>query len=132
MPALYRDIAMQEAQSPFPDLRFGLATRVVDALLASGRLTAVELDRLAIPRKTLAHRRLLGHLTPEQSDRLDRLMRMIGLAEETFGNPAKAATWLRRPNRALAGEPPLDFLDTDRGCRLVEDLLDRIAQGIAA
>ena len=50
-------------------VRQGLSIDVVDDVLAEGRLTAVELDRLALPRKTLAHRRTIGQLTAEQSDR---------------------------------------------------------------
>ena len=61
-------------------VRKGLAVQEVDGLLASGRLSAAELDRLALPRKTLNHRRGLGRLSPEQSDRLIRLLRVIGLA----------------------------------------------------
>ena len=113
-------------------VREGLPVEAVDDVLASGRLTAAELDRLAIPRKTLAHRRLLGRLTPEQSDRLARILRIIEETETTFGNPDKAHIWLRRPSALLDNEAPLDRLDTDIGVRQVETLLGRIAHGIAA
>jgi uncharacterized protein (DUF2384 family) len=56
-------------------IREGLPVSVVDEVLAEGRLAATELDRLALPRKTLAHRRTLGRLTAEQSDRLVRILR---------------------------------------------------------
>ena len=112
--------------------REGMSTDDVDRILESGRLSLVELDRLAVPRKTLAHRRILGCLTLEQSDRVRRLMRMILEAEYTFGDNAKAHTWLRRPSTLLDGETPLDRLDTDAGTKQIETLLERIAHGIAA
>jgi len=34
-----------------------------------------------------------------------------------IGNADKAAQWLRTPNRALAGEVPIDQLDTDLGVK---------------
>lgn len=113
-------------------VREGLPVRVVDDVLASGRLTAAELDRLALPRKTLAHRRSLGRLSAEQSDRLVRILRVVQEAEGTFANPDKAHRWLRRPTSALANNAPLDLLDTEVGARRVETLLGRIAHGIAA
>ena len=113
-------------------VRQGLPTQAVDTLLAQGRLTLAELDRLVLPRKTLYHRRKLGHLTSQQSDRLLRVVRMLALAEETFGSADKAHAWLRRSTAALASERPLDLLDTEEGTRTVEVLLGRIAHGIAA
>jgi putative toxin-antitoxin system antitoxin component (TIGR02293 family) len=113
-------------------VREGLPVRMVDEVLDAGKLTAAELDRLALPRKTLAHRRALGRLSAEQSDRLVRILRVIGEAEATFTNPEKARRWLRRPTSALAGNAPLDLLDTEVGARRVEVLLGRIAHGIAA
>ena len=113
-------------------VRDGLPVELADEALRVGRLTAVELDRLAIPRKTLAHRRKLGRLTPEQSDRLLRILRVIRDAEAAFVDPAKAHVWLRRPTTALAGHAPLDLLDTEIGARMVERLLGRIAHGLAA
>ncbi|PZW47106.1 putative toxin-antitoxin system antitoxin component (TIGR02293 family) [Humitalea rosea] len=124
-------IAMN-AVFPIDAIRQGLPAEAADAPIAAGRLTAAELDRLAIPRKTLAHRRALGRLTPEQSDRLVRILRVIDFTEQTFADPARAHAWLRRPTTALGGEAPLDLLDTDPGARQVESLLGRIAHGIAA
>jgi putative toxin-antitoxin system antitoxin component (TIGR02293 family) len=114
------------------EIRQGLSIDLVDDVLADGRLTAVELDRLALPRKTLAHRRTLGRLTAEQSDRLARILRVIEQAERAFGDATKAHTWMRRPTSALADHAPLDLLDTDIGAREVENLLGRIEHGIAA
>jgi putative toxin-antitoxin system antitoxin component (TIGR02293 family) len=113
-------------------VRHGLPVSLVDEVMADGLLTAAELDRLAVSRKTLAHRRGLGRLSPEQSDRLMRLLRVIAQARETFGGLEKAARWLRRPTRALDGAAPLDLLDTDLGAQRVARLLGWIDHGIAA
>jgi putative toxin-antitoxin system antitoxin component (TIGR02293 family) len=115
-----------------PYVREGLPLSVVDQALAEGRISAAELDRLAVPRRTLAHRRSLGSLTPDQSDRLSRLLRIIEEAEATFGDRGKAHTWLRRATALLDGEAPLERLDTDIGTRQVEAILGRIAHGLAA
>src|SRR5689334_20078023 len=113
-------------------VRRGLPVGAVQFVLDSGRLSPAELDRIVLPRKTLTNRRKLGTLTPEQSDRLVRVARVLAAAEETFGCREKAASWLRRPTTALGGEYPLQVLDTDEGAREVETLLGRIAHGIAA
>jgi putative toxin-antitoxin system antitoxin component (TIGR02293 family) len=113
-------------------VRRGLPIGAVQFVLDSGRLTLAELDRIVLPRKTLTHRRRLGTLTPEQSDRLVRVARVLADAEETFGSQEKAGAWLRRASVVLAGESPLQRLDTDEGAREVETLLGRIGHGIAA
>jgi putative toxin-antitoxin system antitoxin component (TIGR02293 family) len=113
-------------------VRRGLPVGAVQFVLDSGRLSLAELDRIVLPRKTLTNRRKLGTLTPEQSDRLVRVARVLAVAEETFGSREKAAVWLRRPTTVLGGEYPLQVLDTDEGAREVETLLGRIAHGVAA
>jgi hypothetical protein len=50
--------------------RRGVPVSAVDALIETGRLTLAEIDRIVLPRKTLSHRRALGALTPDQSDRV--------------------------------------------------------------
>lgn len=113
-------------------VRRGLPVATIQFVLDTGRLSLAELDRIVLPRKTLANRRKLGSLTPEQSDRLVRVARLIAAAEETFGTAEKANRWLRRETVALGGERPIDLLDTDEGARRVEALLGRIGHGIAA
>jgi putative toxin-antitoxin system antitoxin component (TIGR02293 family) len=113
-------------------VRRGFPVETVDHVIASGRMTLAEVDETVIPRKTLSHRRKLGTLTMDQSDRLIRVAAVLALAEETFGSPEKAGRWLRRPTSALAGEKPIALLDTTEGSGQVETLLGRIAYGIAA
>ncbi len=113
-------------------VRHGLPTGAVTFVIESGRLTLAEIDRTVLRRKTLANRRKSGTLTPEQSDRLVRVARILAASEEIFGSQEKAGTWLRRPTAALAGESPLRLLDTEEGAREVEILLGRISHGIAA
>jgi len=72
---------------------------------------------------------LSERLSPAASDRLSRVDRIYVLAVEVFGDRAKAAQWLKRPSRALAGEWPLKLLDTDAGTQHVERELRRIQYG---
>lgn len=113
-------------------IRGGLPTFAVDKLIKEGELTLSEVDRVVLPRKTLAHRKTIGTLAADQGDRLVRVMRVIAQAYDTFGDRGKAQFWLRRQTNALEGEQPLDLLDTEEGAREVEALLVRIAHGIAA
>jgi putative toxin-antitoxin system antitoxin component (TIGR02293 family) len=109
----------------------GLPPEVADALLASGTLEPEELYRLVVPRRTLAHRRQHGQrLSPEESDRLTRVARLVAFAEETLGDAEKARRWLHRPNRALAGDFPIALLASEHGARAVEAVLGRVAYGV--
>jgi putative toxin-antitoxin system antitoxin component (TIGR02293 family) len=85
---------------------------------------------LRIPARTLARRKRERRLSPDESDRLFRLGRVVTLAEDVLGSREKANLWLRAPNRALGGLPPLSQLDTDLGAERVEDVLLRLAHGV--
>ncbi len=113
-------------------VRNGLPIGAVDCVLRSGRLTLAEMEQLVLSRRAMRSRRKLGRLTPVQSDRLVRTVRVVTEAEKTFGGSDKAAAWLRRPTQLLGGEAPLFRLDTDAGAHQVEMLLGRIVHGIAA
>jgi putative toxin-antitoxin system antitoxin component (TIGR02293 family) len=114
-------------------LREGLPYESFEALrrgfdLSQNDLAAV----LGLPGRTLARRKTQHRLRPDESDRLVRLARIAALAEDVLGKRHTAAAWLRTPNRALGGEAPLARLDTDLGTRQVEQVLGRIAHGIAS
>jgi putative toxin-antitoxin system antitoxin component (TIGR02293 family) len=115
-----------------PVIARGLPLESLAALVRDG-LSPQEVDRLIIPRRTLSHRRARKEpLNQVESERALRVALITALAEDTFDDKAKADAWLRRPTRALDGRRPIDLLDSEVGGRLVEDLLYRIAHGIAA
>jgi putative toxin-antitoxin system antitoxin component (TIGR02293 family) len=71
-----------------------------------------------------------ARLTPAQSDRLFRLARIVGFAEEVFEDGERAHRWLKEPQRGLGNRTPLALLATEAGAREVEDLLGRIEFGV--
>ena len=112
----------------------GIPTSVLGDVVHQGVLTRDEVTRLIVPRRTLAHRKRRGeHLSPDESDRLARVLRLHAVALQTFdADAAKVSTWLRTPNRALSGEAPIELVVTSTGARLVEDTLLRIEHGVYA
>jgi putative toxin-antitoxin system antitoxin component (TIGR02293 family) len=87
-------------------------------------------ELLGVAPRTLARRKQARRLSPEESDRLYRVARMVGLAETVLGSIKKAKEWMRRPNRSLGGVTPLSLLDTGIGARSVEQVLGRLEHGI--
>jgi putative toxin-antitoxin system antitoxin component (TIGR02293 family) len=85
---------------------------------------------LMVPERTLSRRKKEERLQPDESDRLFRFARIAAETLDVLGDWDKASRWLRQPNRALGGEPPLHLLDTDAGTQRVEQLLGRIAHGV--
>ncbi len=114
-------------------VRRGLPTEAVDHFLHAAQLSFNALDPRILNRRTFKRRQEQAQpLDPAESDRVVRMVGVVAAAEETFGDADKARLWLARPNRALDGETPLEMADTDRGARVVETLLGRIAHGLAA
>ena len=109
-----------------------LSPRAIDALRQSG-LTDEEVYSLVVPRRTLTHRRARREaLSRDESDRVVRVARVVALCEEVFGERERGWRWLRDAKRQFKGRAPLDLLATEAGARLVEELLYRIDEGMAA
>lgn len=107
----------------------GFPTSTVEALLREKTISLQELYKFISPR-TWARRVKEHRLSPEESDRIAMMKRMVAFAEDVFGNKNKAYTWLRTANRALENQKPLDLLQSEAGTRLVEALLGRIQHGV--
>ncbi|MEG9437358.1 DUF2384 domain-containing protein [Edaphobacter sp. HDX4] len=104
----------------------------VESLTSTG-LSDDEIYRYVVPRRTLVHRRSKREpLTHEESDRAVRIARIASLAEEIFGEDAKAARWLRKPKSRFEGRTPMEVLRTEAGARLVEEMLLQLDHGIFA
>ena len=88
--------------------------------------------KLHLPQRTIARRKKEQKLQVDESDRLLRLARISAQATATLGSKEKAAQWLRRPNRALGNQAPVDVIDSDIGTRQVKEVLGRIEHGIVS
>jgi putative toxin-antitoxin system antitoxin component (TIGR02293 family) len=111
-------------------IRDGFPQRVVEEVMTGAGISLKELAAiLDLSPRSLQRRRRLGHLARFESDRIYRLARIVSLAKQYVGGAERAVRWLKRPNRALGGKVPLEFIDTELGARAVENILGRIAFG---
>lgn len=131
------------SDSPFPELaadeptevvatvRDGLPAQRFDALrelldVSSGTLAEV----VGITPSTLSRRRKRGTFNKDESERILRIARLALRAIEILDGRENARKWLTEPARALGGELPLEFADTEPGAREVERLLIRLEHGV--
>jgi putative toxin-antitoxin system antitoxin component (TIGR02293 family) len=92
-----------------------------------------EIYSLVVPKRTLARRKAANEpLSVEETDKALRLARIARLAEKVFEDTDKAGRWMRKPKRALGGDPPLVYLASESGAQVVENLLYQIDSGTAA
>ncbi len=82
-----------------------------------------------VPEATYKRR---SRLTPAESERTERLARVIAASEQVWDNPELAHDWLKRPHPELNGKTPLERSFSELGAREVEELLDRLYFGLAA
>ena len=99
--------------------------------LTSHGLSDEEIYTYIVPRRTLVHRKSKREpLTHDESDRAVRIARITSLAEEVFGDDAKAGRWLRKMKERFDGRTPLEVSRTEAGARLVEEMLLQLDYGI--
>jgi putative toxin-antitoxin system antitoxin component (TIGR02293 family) len=82
-----------------------------------------------VPEATFKRR---TRLSAAESERTERLARIIAAAEYTWDDGSDAREWLTRPHPELGSRTPLESAMTELGARQVEDLLDRLFYGIPA
>ena len=80
-----------------------------------------------VPEATFKRRVRLSHA---ESERTERLGRVIAAAEDTWHDQTDAREWLTKPHPELGGRSPLEAAMTELGARQVEELLDRLSYGV--
>ncbi|HEX2122178.1 MAG TPA: antitoxin Xre-like helix-turn-helix domain-containing protein [Thermoanaerobaculia bacterium] len=87
-------------------------------------------EMIAIPRRTLARRKIEKRFTREESDRLLRVARVFSRALQLYdGDREAAVTWLTRRVPAL-GARPITLLQTEIGAQEVERVIGALEHGI--
>ena len=90
-----------------------------------------EARRLAarvVPPATLKRRTSV--LKPDESEKLERLARVIATAETVWGNGEQARLFLVTAHPLLERRAPIELATTELGARRVEDLLWQLAHGL--
>ncbi len=87
-------------------------------------------DILHLSPRNFLRRKEQERLSPDESDRLYRLARVLAHANRVFERPDESADWIQTPNAALGKQQPLTLLDTDIGVQQVDQVLGRIEHGI--
>lgn len=86
---------------------------------------------MGIPPRTLARRKEAKRLQADESDRLLRIARLVGLTFQLFeGGLQETRGWLFTPHPALDNHTPIQFATTEVGAREVEQLIGRLEHGI--
>ena len=111
-------------------IRAGLSAKFWLELRRLG-LTSPELAAvIGVSEKTIS-RKQHGRepLDVVEGDRTLRITHLVLEAAHAFGDLGKALRWLRKPNRALGGESPLDLAVTEPGTALVRRALGVVEYG---
>lgn len=69
-------------------------------------------------------------LTPAESERTERLARIVAEAQAVWDDEAAAAAFLTTPHPLLEHRPPLDVAMTEPGARRVERILANLEWGL--
>lgn len=106
-----------------------MALRLTVKRASQGANDVSQLVYKIVPEATYKRR---TRLTPAESERTERLARVIATAEYVWDDQDSAHRWLHASHPELSGRTPLQNAMTELGARQVEELLDKIFYGLAA
>jgi putative toxin-antitoxin system antitoxin component (TIGR02293 family) len=69
-------------------------------------------------------------LSVGESERTERLARVLAQAEHVWDDREQAREWMSKPHRELNDKTPLDVAGTELGARRGEELLDKLFYGL--
>jgi putative toxin-antitoxin system antitoxin component (TIGR02293 family) len=83
-----------------------------------------------VPEATFKRRR--ERLSPDESEKTERLARVVATAQYVWDSDDDAREFLNAPHPMLEGRTPLDVAFTELGARRVEELLWKLFYGLPA
>lgn len=111
----------------------GVPVATMANFVSASGLQFRDIYNVVIPARTLKHRKARKEsLTPDESDKLARLIRIYDHAMRVLGDRDKALHWLNKPIRRFAGRTPIQMLRTEFGARMVEEMLGQMDYGMFA
>lgn len=112
----------------------GLTTNIMEQAATALCVSKTELlTALRLPISTMTRRLKTGaRLSPDESDKVDRVAQSFKRAIDLFGNEATAREWMSTKLLALGDCTPLELLDSSVGYEMVRNTIGRIAYGAVA
>jgi putative toxin-antitoxin system antitoxin component (TIGR02293 family) len=104
------------------------ALRETAKRIFSSRAEQKQLMRRIVPDATFKRRR--DRLSAAESERTERLARVVAAAEYTWIDREAARRFLTAAHPALGGKTPVDAAMTELGARQVEEILEKIFHGL--
>jgi putative toxin-antitoxin system antitoxin component (TIGR02293 family) len=86
-------------------------------------------ERQVVPKTTLERRNT--RLSPQESERTERVARMLVHARRALGTEAEASEFMMSPHPELDGRSPIEATKTDLATRRTEQLLNALEFGLA-
>jgi putative toxin-antitoxin system antitoxin component (TIGR02293 family) len=83
-----------------------------------------------VPEATYKRRR--ERLSPAESERTERLARVVAMAEDIWQDRDQARRFLTAPHPEIGGKTPLEAAFTELGARQAEEVMTRILYGLPA
>lgn len=71
-------------------------------------------------------------LSRSESERIERLARVLAFAEFVLDDQGAARQWMNAPHRELDGMSPVEAARTEIGARRVESVLNKLSFGLPA
>jgi len=106
------------------------ALRHVAKWLAGGdKAKASSLEWGVVPKTTLERRET--QLSPQESERTERIARLFVHARRALGSEAEAREFMTAPHPELDDRSPVDAARTDLGARRAEQILNALEYGLA-
>ena len=109
----------------------GLPKRALERLSARlyvDRRAANAYKFKVVPQATWKRR--TRRLSVDESEKTERLARVLAAAEYVWDDREQAREWMNKPHRELEDQTPLEVARTELGARRVEGLLEKLFFGL--
>jgi putative toxin-antitoxin system antitoxin component (TIGR02293 family) len=124
------DYREDDAGALLASIRAGLEPAVWSQLRNVGFTTPEIASVVGVNERTISRKQNRREpLDVVEGDRTMRLAQIALEAAQAFGDRDKALRWLRKPNRLLGGEKPMELITTEPGTILVRRALGMVEYG---
>ncbi len=102
---------------------------VAEALAGGDKSKVAAIEWGVVPKTTLDRR--VTQLSPQESERTERVARLFVQARRALGSEAEARDFMTTPHPELEGRSPVEVSRTDLGTRRAERILTALEYGLA-